>query len=123
MGKFGDLAPRRPKLAIVGPQQESASFSREAIISDTRVIGGYLRALVAMSLFHCPEFCTFCEIPMALVPPPKLETKDSLVIPPTTLSREASTNLDDSKDQWRLIYHNLRKNLKPQEIAVSTTDT
>jgi hypothetical protein len=119
---LGDLAPRRPKITTVGPQHDTSSISRESIMTDTRVIGGYLRALVSQSLFHCPELCTFCDIPLALVPPPVVKPESTAnPAAPTlvALSRDTSTNVEDSRDQWRRIFLNLRKNLKPKEVAVS----
>ena len=127
MGRLGDLAPRRPKITTVGPQPDTSTISRESILTDTRVMGGYLRALVSQSLFHFPEFCSFCDLPLALVPPPVVKpesTVDSTVPTATALSRETSGTVDkDSKDQWRRIFLNLRKNLKPRELAVSTLDS
>lgn len=109
----------------LGPQPDTSTISRESILTDTRVMGGYLRALVSQSLFHVPEFCVFCDLPLALVPPPvakpESHTDNSTTPTATTLSRETSATADkDSKDQWRRIFLNLRKNLKPKELAVST---
>ena len=99
VGMFGDLAPRRPKLqtcvleattgAVSGAVSSSSqtpeklkktSVSREAILSDMRLIAGearsvlppicevidtagYLRALISQPIFHCPAFLAFLEIP------------------------------------------------------------
>lgn len=102
---FGDLAPRRPKLQTCGleattgavavsggtsgavpsssqtPEKlKKTSVSREAILSDMRLIAGearsvflpicevidtagYLRALISQPIFHCPAFLAFLEIP------------------------------------------------------------
>lgn len=122
---LGDLAPRRPKITTVGPQADTSAISRENILADTRVIGGYLRALVSQSLFHCSELCAFCDIPLSLLPPRqpgvKAEGEGG-----TSLGSSAPINGDtvggddsrDSKYQWRRIFLNLRKNLKPRELAV-----
>jgi hypothetical protein len=121
---LGDLAPRRPKIATVGPQPDTSTISRESIMTDTRVVGGYLRALVSQSLFYCPELCMFCDIPLALMPPPVVKPDNNLsstAPSAVALSRETSgsgNTAEDSKDQWRRIFLNLRKNLKPKEVAV-----
>ena len=122
VGMLGDLAPRRPKITSVGPQHDTSTISRESIMTDTRVMGGYLRALVSQSLFHCPELCAFCDIPLALVPPPLVKpdsSANSAAPSLVALSRDNSAAVEDSKDQWRRIFLNLRKNLKPREVAVS----
>eukprot|EP00602_Paraphysomonas_sp_CaronLab_P009333 CAMPEP_0185037418 /NCGR_PEP_ID=MMETSP1103-20130426/31783_1 /TAXON_ID=36769 /ORGANISM="Paraphysomonas bandaiensis, Strain Caron Lab Isolate" /LENGTH=910 /DNA_ID=CAMNT_0027575375 /DNA_START=309 /DNA_END=3041 /DNA_ORIENTATION=- len=173
VGLFGDLAPRRPKLhtCFIDTHQstsspvtvkESTSVSREAILSDMRLIAGYLRALINQPIFHCSAFISFLEIPTTILPvvtsnefsvdaigcdiesgrdsivgfdsfPSPSEashapsgqtvsalmslTSTSNLVEPRKQERSASES-SEGKDQFRKVFMNLRKNLKPREIAV-----
>lgn len=171
MSKFGDLAPRRPKLQTYFPSSvsiENQIVTREMMFSDMRLmagkrkesvsclvihfISGYLRAVLSQPLFHCPALYSFLEIPVSLLPTAHPENNSGIRIDSEglkeneigagiSISPESSSHqipsiqeisgisrnrsagntdqsVESNRDQWRKVFLNLRKNLKPREIAV-----